>query len=207
MKRSALIIPAALFMTLMICFLSHANDNAINGCYKKNGGQLRIVNDAKECLPSEISISLNPTSSSMRASAGVKVYDANDQFLGILLDEEGSPYYRMKVFVPSLSRAVLIGYADGEIPFNHIYLPTDDCSGIPYGNPAMRYQVFQTSDGRYFTSEDSQVETISVSSQLYYGVTCWKFSPVSMTVIPLREIMTLPFSLPIAHPLKFEYGN
>lgn len=203
MKRSALITLTVLLMTLMICFLSHANDSAINGCYKKIGGQLRIVNDVNECLPSEVPISLNPISSRMPSSTGIKVYDADDQFLGILLDEEGSPYYRMKVFVPLLSRVVLIGYGDGEIPFNHIYFPTDDCSGIPYGNPAMRYQVFQTDNGRYFTSEDSQVERISVGSWLNYGVTCWKF-PVDMTVIRLREV-TLPFSLPITHPLRFEY--
>ena len=200
MKRQILILPIILFITLIVCFLSYANDNVIYGCYKKNGGQLRIVNDANECLPSEVPISFN-----LQSSPGVKVYDANDQFLGILVDEEGTPYYRMKVFVPSLSRVVSIGYADGEIPFGHLYFSTNNCSGIPYGHPAMRYQIFQTNDGRYFTSEDSQVGRISVNSTLYYGVNCIKSSPVSMIVISLREV-TLPFSLPITHPLKFEYG-
>lgn len=40
-----------------------AEDDMICGCYKKNNGQLRIVNDLNECLPSEIPISWNKNGS------------------------------------------------------------------------------------------------------------------------------------------------
>jgi len=43
----------------VVCTLSYADDNTIFGCYKKNEGQLRIVDQAGKCLPSEIPISWN----------------------------------------------------------------------------------------------------------------------------------------------------
>jgi hypothetical protein len=51
------------FFGIILIFVSigmsiHANSaNIINGCYKKNNGQLRIVENPNECLPSEVSIS------------------------------------------------------------------------------------------------------------------------------------------------------
>jgi hypothetical protein len=42
-----------------VYFSSHASDNIILGCYKKNGGQLRIVNNVRNCLPSEVPIFWN----------------------------------------------------------------------------------------------------------------------------------------------------
>lgn len=45
--------------TFMVCSLTYADDNTIYGCYKKNDGQLRIVKQASQCLPSEVPISWN----------------------------------------------------------------------------------------------------------------------------------------------------
>jgi len=59
MKRSALGISVVLLFSLTFCFLSHADDNMIYGCYKKKDGQLRIVAHLSTCLPSEASISWN----------------------------------------------------------------------------------------------------------------------------------------------------
>ncbi len=58
MKPLAFIITISLINLLTPCSLSYANGDII-GCYKKNGGQLRIVGNASECLPSEVSISWN----------------------------------------------------------------------------------------------------------------------------------------------------
>ena len=59
MKRLALITTIILFNMFTVYFSSHASDNIILGCYKKNGGQLRIVNNVKNCLPSEVPIFWN----------------------------------------------------------------------------------------------------------------------------------------------------
>ena len=57
MKRPLVILFAITFMFVVTGLVCHANDaNIINGCYKKNNGQLRIVENSSECLPSEVSI-------------------------------------------------------------------------------------------------------------------------------------------------------
>lgn len=63
MKRAAFVISITIISTLVICVLSHANDNVI-WCYKKNNGQLRIVQAPGQCQPSEIPISWNKLGSS-----------------------------------------------------------------------------------------------------------------------------------------------
>jgi len=63
MKRAAFVISISIISTLVICVLSHANDNVI-WCYKKNNGQLRIVQAPGQCQPSEIPISWNKLGSS-----------------------------------------------------------------------------------------------------------------------------------------------
>ena len=52
-----------LVMSLTVPFWAtsacHAADNAINGCYQKNKGQLRVLAKKERCLPSEVPISWN----------------------------------------------------------------------------------------------------------------------------------------------------
>ncbi len=48
---------------LTICLVSYANGKTIYGCYKKNGGLLRIVDEGSGCSPSEVSISWDQSDS------------------------------------------------------------------------------------------------------------------------------------------------
>ncbi len=64
MKRLGVLIIVSLIGTLVSYSTSYAGDNTIYGCYKKNDGQLRIVNQGDPCLPSESSISWNKVGSS-----------------------------------------------------------------------------------------------------------------------------------------------
>jgi len=60
LKRLSVIFFTIAFMLIVTGMVCHANDtNLITGCYKKQNGQLRIVESSNECLPSEISISWN----------------------------------------------------------------------------------------------------------------------------------------------------
>ncbi len=59
MKRLCVLLIVLLLGTFVVCTLSYADDNMIYGCYKKNDGQLRIVDQTGKCLPSEIPISWN----------------------------------------------------------------------------------------------------------------------------------------------------
>jgi hypothetical protein len=79
MKRLALITTIILFNILTAYFLSHANDNIIFGCYKKNGGQLRIVSQESKCLSSEVPISWNQAGSPGTTGPN----DGNDAFVTV----------------------------------------------------------------------------------------------------------------------------
>lgn len=54
-------LPKLLGIVLIFVFtvvsINTSSANIINGCYKKNNGQLRIVENPNECLPSEVPIS------------------------------------------------------------------------------------------------------------------------------------------------------
>ncbi len=62
-----------LFSIFVICPPVYASDTTIYACYKKIGGQLRIVDKGSKCLPSEFSISWNPGGSVGPASVSVPV--------------------------------------------------------------------------------------------------------------------------------------
>ncbi len=57
--KHALMLPLIFFCTFAICLSVYADDSTISGCYKKIGGQLRVLNKGGKCLPSEVQISWN----------------------------------------------------------------------------------------------------------------------------------------------------
>lgn len=57
MKKLTLIMMTILALIIVTGLPSQAEDNVINGCFKKNNGQLRNVDDPSECRPSENPIS------------------------------------------------------------------------------------------------------------------------------------------------------
>jgi len=59
MKRLIVTILLTLSMITVWGFLGYAHGNGINGCYQKKNGQLRIVANPNDCLPSEEAISWN----------------------------------------------------------------------------------------------------------------------------------------------------
>jgi len=61
--RRSLMLLLILFSIFAICLPIYADDSTIYACYKKNNGQLRIVNQGSKCLPSEVLISWNPAGS------------------------------------------------------------------------------------------------------------------------------------------------
>jgi hypothetical protein len=56
-----------------ICFSVYADDARIYGCYKKNGGQLRVVDNGSRCLPSEVPISWNQSGPAGPSGTGPSV--------------------------------------------------------------------------------------------------------------------------------------
>lgn len=71
--KSTIMIPVIFFSFFVSCLPVHANDTTIYGCYKKIGGQLRVVGEGGKCLPSELPISWTQTSSPSPADTGGSV--------------------------------------------------------------------------------------------------------------------------------------
>ena len=147
------------------------------------------------------------------SDAEIKVYDNNNQYLGILLDmerEEG-----MTIFIPSINASytftkVEIDNPDTCTPYRQLWFESNDCSGTPYTPgpfPVIVKYNCQTYDGYYLpdlsSSKQFMAESIltgdlegntycnditSQSSMLYYGI-----KPIQ-----------LPFTIPIALPVRFE---
>ncbi len=59
MKKHILIIWMIFALLVLTSATSYADDEIINGCYKKNDGQLRVVDNLDDCRPSELPISWN----------------------------------------------------------------------------------------------------------------------------------------------------
>ena len=88
--KHALMLPLVFFCTFAICLSVYADDSTISGCYKKIGGQLRVLNKGGKCLPSEVQISWNQAgppgpagSSSAGASIPVRQMKAADFCTGV----------------------------------------------------------------------------------------------------------------------------
>jgi hypothetical protein len=138
------------------------------------------------------------------ARADIKVYDANGQFLGILLDQH--PDY-LNVFIPSLLRNVPIDIGSGVIAEHGALLfETSNCTGSSYVGLTYQYSVFVL-EGRYFTGEESISPILkSITSHRAEGggvPACYPDNS-SVLVVPAKEIM-LPFNAPVALPMRFEY--
>ncbi len=59
MRRKPVLLCFGLIALLVTFSLSHADDNTIYACYKKTDGQLKILKNGAQCLPSETALSWN----------------------------------------------------------------------------------------------------------------------------------------------------
>jgi len=154
MKKLAIVLGAIFIFTVSANILCSGEENIINGCYQKKNGQLRIVSNPGMCNKSEIPLSWNlkgpqgpvgPTGpqgpvGSQGPPGGVHVFDANGQYLGILLGA-GLSGGAIGVFVPTLSRSVTVGYT-GMVYSRELLFETNNCTGTPYSSSNQTYEIF-----------------------------------------------------------------
>jgi hypothetical protein len=137
--------------------------------------------------------------------AEVNVYDANRQFLGILLDINPGMF---DIFSPSLSKSIPlnIATAPGVIAQHALLFESSDCTGPSYAGVYDQYSVFEL-EGKYYTGDDSVPPTSklikSVRNVSGGGPGCYPSSG-SQYVVPAKQV-TLPFNAPVAMPLRLEY--
>lgn len=192
-----------MFITLSFLFIAFAPcwaDDIIYGCYKKKTGQMRIVNGLNKCVKSELPISWNRQASlPQKTSQSIKVYNAKSQFLGHLLDQGGSC---VNIYIPSLKRTIEISLIDGNIfTERNIYFESYNCEGQPLTDPT--FEIIYNS-GKYYIAEEDAPKTMDISSRMA-GNQCTNYpNPMQHKVVKPLGIETLPFTIPVAIPLRLE---
>jgi len=129
-------------------------------------------------------------------TGAIDVYDANNQYLGILV----SPY---ETYYPPLKKSIRFDLGRGSITSQRLSFESDDCSGQPYVSSFTSYAIIENS-GKYYTGEMSTPIFMDFYTQLLQGE-CLTFPsrPYPFNAVKAIEV-TLPFTLPVALPLRFE---
>jgi len=153
-------------------------------------------------------------------SAGeVKVYDTNDQFLGILLD---SSVYYTTVYIPSLNVVTEITnhpsvgasdkgdvreHGDGSLMCctDKVIFADSDYSGTPHFDAAYPVLIKYRCDGKYYKT-NGKMNYIYSAYIRKLDCTAYDSGHYGGYLQELEET-TLPFTVPLALPLKFRYSK
>jgi hypothetical protein len=132
--------------------------------------------------------------------AGLKVYDADGQFLGFATDLD-------YIYNPSLQRFLRIDLSDGDFRGATLFFESSDCSGKGYSFPETSYSYFENTY-KYYAGKKIEPVSIHVKSQRAYPENhqhCVEvtWGEVYYYLVPVREVNP-PISLPVALPLNYE---
>jgi hypothetical protein len=234
-----------LLLLALACWLPTAGNecaaanNVIYGCVSKVGGtvlggNLRIVSGPTSCRTNETLISWNqagpqgsqgvPGPQGPPGAGAIKVYDANERFLGYLLGQEigyadgeqgvgdwTSP--RVEFFVPSLGAAMIINKSSGKSVDSEpmqVFYESFDCTGAAFVSDAIvghdvifeiagRNKMVLIRSGKNYVIRypNSIINYDGVCTQTAYHLT----GTYELIEIPKENI---PFPLPVALPLRYE---
>jgi hypothetical protein len=110
------------------------SSGTIHGCYKQNGGDLRVVESDADCRNNENALSWNGEDGRMSAAVGISQNDA-DSWVDPPANPDPSPGYSTQITTASQGR-LLITSVDGGASF--------DC---PLGGPSCHFDVGLYLDG------------------------------------------------------------
>ncbi len=138
------------------------------------------------------------------ALSEVLAYDANKQFLGILLGKSGGN--AIVVYMPSVSKNITIIYdvfsGNAKTQGGSLYFVSANCSGVPYVDYWVSNEIIENSE-QYYTGEMMEPINIQPNSRLtFWNSVCEPYSWDAF-VVPAQEMMP-PITFPIALPLSFE---
>ncbi len=132
-------------------------------------------------------------------SGGVKVFDGNGQFLGVLLGTQNGV---ADIYISSLSGSVHISFVTGDAEETYLSFESRDCTGQPYVSGSVSYTIVK-SGGAYYIGELVAPVNVQISS-IFENGKCQLANQLSRGVVPAARITHLPFTLPAALPLRFE---
>jgi hypothetical protein len=137
-------------------------------------------------------------------ASSITLLSANDELLGVLL---GITHNNATMYIPSLERFMMTSTTNGESYIsNDVYFTGEGCTGNIFMQAGQNYEYFiitnRTSDSasqHYLISPQVETHVLSVRNGN------WPYNCQSTNVVgmfqPLTEV-TLPFSYPVALPLK-----
>lgn len=156
-------------------------------------------------------------------SFGIKVYDANEQFLGILLDGSFKHSAAYEIFIPSLNVVTVIlqetgaRVADIMRSFGNVYFEDNDCCGPAYLGtfstaPNILYRFGSSGNSsRYFFGVAPEEKGFYVSSKINFKGDCLhrvsskqRHSDRGYRAIEISK-EEIPFNLPVPLPLRYEW--
>lgn len=142
------------------------------------------------------------------SQAEVTAYDADGQFLGVLLGKDNVMGGSFNVYMPSVNKLINItvstAYEHAKIGGEELYFESEDCSGVAYVEPWVSTEIIKNNE-KYYTGEESDSINIAANSRLNdWSSVCETFGgTLNLFLVPAQE-MTLPLSQPITLPLSFE---
>ncbi|MBT8323599.1 MAG: hypothetical protein KJO94_08975 [Eudoraea sp.] len=142
---------------------------------------------------------------SSMACADIQVYDNNNQYLGIMTEMGSDEIY---IFIPTLGGILQYstdysGWCGDEL---EVFFESNDCSGTPYAKGAfpLIFDLSPTPIEGFYKVDFSSKKTFTPGSYYDFDCTCQPntYYP-SAEYYPYVQVQ-LPFTTPIALPLKFE---
>ena len=224
MKKLFAVCVLVIAILVITNFPSHGADNVIYGCYDKHGGDLRIVSNRSHCKKNEVPISWNQVGPQgpkgdtgakgdqglQGPPGGIKVYDANKQFLGYLL---GGTLSSNAIFVPQLE--IIVNFilcctktGIGDIAWTQVFFESADCTGELYTQPQYSNIIFKYQDKIYIGERIPPALISWNSSAVFNSAIPWQctpniFGPSLQLLVPAKEFTSeLPFSIPVSLPLE-----
>lgn len=190
------------------------DDNGqIHACRSNDTGIVRMVDtESESCTSSETPINWSQF-------GGPIIHDANGQPLGNLLDTPAESQPLFKVYNAELKRVIDITYSSANNKYTvgsteqTIQFASSDCTDQAYvadePGVAATLDLHRTGNSTYGVVEDStQPQNVTIGSYLQYDSATDQFScqqqdpTFSDSFLTLTNV-SLPFSTPIAEPLKF----
>ncbi len=152
--------------------------------------------------------------------ADLNVYDADSQYLGVLLDYGAAGTWRL--YVPAINRIISLSHSDNDENHADLYGPilfsTSDCTGIPFfpfHSRDPQHLVKDRRTNKYYIPKNGNVTVPPGSGMMYEyggpapGICSGTLVNLDMSgYVQYTEVGNpqIPFTTPVKLPLRFEYA-
>jgi hypothetical protein len=143
-------------------------------------------------------------------AGAIDVYDADGQYIGLLVDVDSINQFNTTtttVYIPTLQKSIVIDISTGDVHNSSgtafLYFESNNClTGQPYAKANVQLSIIKNDSKYYKIIGDSLVVAVNTNSHRTASGDC-NSGPGTVTGLPMEEV-TLPFTLPVAIPLRLE---